>query len=108
MSWVTGDGIKVFTRKDWGAKPPKAAYTPLGPLRSVVIHHGGPVGGPRWTFAKAAQTCRDWQAFHQGPQRGWNDIGYHYLVDARGRRTCSRRTRAGWGSTSCRTAGRTG
>jgi hypothetical protein len=85
MSWKTGDGIKVFTRKDWGAKPPKAAYTPLGPLRSVVIHHGGPVGGPRWTFAKAAQTCRDWQAFHQGPQRGWNDIGYHYLVDARGR-----------------------
>ncbi len=85
MSWKTGDGIRVFTRKDWGAKPPKTNYTPLGDLRSAVLHHGGPVGGPRWTFNAAAQTCRDWQAFHQGPQRGWNDIGYHYLVDGLGR-----------------------
>jgi hypothetical protein len=84
MSWKTGDGIKVYTRKDWGAKPPKGRFGDLGPLRTAVIHHGGPVGGPRWTFAKAAQTCRDWQAFHQNT-RGWLDIGYHYLVDARGR-----------------------
>jgi hypothetical protein len=84
MSYKTGDGIKVFTRKDWGAKPPKIRGVDLGPLRTAVIHHGGPVGGPRWTFAKAAQTCRDWQAFHQNV-RGWNDIGYHFLVDARGR-----------------------
>ncbi len=84
MSWLTGDRIRVYTRADWGARPPKSAYTILGPLRAAVIHHGGPVGGPRWTFAKAAQTCRDWQAFHQN-SNGWNDIGYHSLVDARGR-----------------------
>jgi hypothetical protein len=85
MSWKTGDGIKVFTKADWGGKPPKGALSDLGPLRSAVVHHGGPVGGPRWTFASAAQTCRDWQAFHQGPQRGWLDIGYHILVDGLGR-----------------------
>jgi hypothetical protein len=84
MSWKTGDGIKVFTREDWGAKPPRDKFGPLGDLRSAVIHHGGPVGAPRWTFKAAAQTCRDWQAFHQNV-RGWDDIGYHYLVDGLGR-----------------------
>jgi hypothetical protein len=84
VSWKTADGIKVFTRRDWGAKPPRNVLAPLGQIRSVVIHHGGPVGGPRWTFKAAAQTCRDWQAYHQNGH-GWSDIGYHYLVDARGR-----------------------
>jgi hypothetical protein len=88
MSWWTGDRIRVYTRKDWGAKAPRGPYADLGPLRTAVIHHGGPVGGPRRTFKAAAQTCRDWQAFHQNPApkgRGWNDIGYHILVDAWGR-----------------------
>jgi hypothetical protein len=85
MAFWTGDLIRVYERNDWRARPPKGALSSLGPLRSVVIHHGGPVGGPRKTFSAGAQTCRDWQAFHQGPQRDWLDIGYHILVDARGR-----------------------
>lgn len=86
MSWKTGDGIRVYTRDDWDARPPRGALSSLGPLRSVVIHHGGPVGAPRWTFKAAAQTCRDWQRFHQDdPAHRWLDIGYHILVDARGR-----------------------
>ena len=84
MSWRTGDGIRVYTRADWGARPPKGPLAPLGQIRSAVIHHGGPVGAPRWTFAAAAKTCRDWQAFHMD-NNSWTDIGYHYLVDALGR-----------------------
>jgi hypothetical protein len=84
MSWTTGDGIKVFTRDDWDARAPRGSYAALGDLRSAVIHHGGPVGAPRWTFEDAAKTCRDWQAFHQNTN-GWTDIGYHFLVDALGR-----------------------
>jgi hypothetical protein len=84
MSYKTADGIRVYTRSNWKAKPPKGSYASLGELRSVVIHHGGPVGRPRLFFRTAAQTCRDWQAYHQN-SNGWNDIGYHYLVDALGR-----------------------
>jgi hypothetical protein len=84
MSFKTADEIRVYTRDDWGARPPDGSYGPLGPLRSVVIHHGGPVGKPRMTFAEAAQTCRDWQAYHQNTN-GWTDIGYHFLVDGLGR-----------------------
>lgn len=84
MSFLTSDAIRVFTREDWDARPPRGAYGELGELRSAVIHHGGPVGKPRWTFGSASQTCRDWQAYHQDVH-GWLDIGYHILVDARGR-----------------------
>lgn len=84
MSWKTGDGIKVFTRADWKARPPKGQLAPLGDMRSAVMHHGGPVGGPRWTFRAASETCRSWQNFHMD-NHGWLDIGYHILVDARGR-----------------------
>jgi hypothetical protein len=84
MSWRTGDRIRVYTRQDWGARPPRTQLASLGPIRSAVIHHGGPVGGPRKTFKAAAQTCRDWQAFHQNTNK-WSDIGYHLLVDHWGR-----------------------
>jgi N-acetylmuramoyl-L-alanine amidase len=84
VSFKTADDIRVYTRGDWDARPVNGSYAALGPLRSVVIHHGGPVGAPRMTFKDAAQTCRDWQAYHQNTN-GWTDIGYHYLVDGLGR-----------------------
>ena len=84
MSWKTGSGIRVYERGDWGARPPKGRYSSLGTITSAVIHHGGPVGGPRLTFKAAAKTCRDWQAYHMD-SNGWSDIGYHFLIDARGR-----------------------
>jgi hypothetical protein len=84
VSFKTHDGIKVFTREDWNARPAKEAYSPLGDLHGVVYHHGGPVGRPRMTFKTAAQTVRSWQDYHMDFHR-WNDIGYHYLMDGLGR-----------------------
>jgi N-acetylmuramoyl-L-alanine amidase len=84
MAFNTRDGIRVYERRDWGARPPRAAYAPLGALRTVVIHHGGPVGGPRMTKKAAILTARSWQDFHMDVH-GWNDVGYHYLVDGLGR-----------------------
>jgi len=85
MSFQTADGIRVFRRADWGAKPPKGAYSRQPYKRSLVYHHGGDEGKPRPTFDAMAKTLRSWQAFHQGPQRGWLDIGYHFLMDGLGR-----------------------
>jgi hypothetical protein len=84
MSFKTKDGIRVFTREDWGARDPRGRYSPLGELDGLVYHHGGPVGGPRMRFKAAAATCRSWQAFHMD-SHGWMDIGYHWLVDGLGR-----------------------
>lgn len=66
-----------------GLAPPRTAYAPSGRITHVSVHHGGPVGKPRWTFRSAAATWRSFQSYHQG--KGWNDIGYHLGVDGRGR-----------------------
>jgi hypothetical protein len=75
--------MKVFSRKRVGLRPPKQGYSTQS-ITFASIHHGGPVGPPRMTFAKASQTWRDFQAFHQN-SRGWNDIGYHVGIDGLGR-----------------------
>lgn len=69
--------MKIVTRKEWGAKPPTGPLTPARWSKSVDlwVHH---TAGPE------SQTPAQIQAFHQGPSRGWNDIGYHYLVNYAG------------------------
>lgn len=84
MSFTTDAGIIVYEREDWNARQPTGGYASRGSLTHASIHHGGPVGAPRMTFDSAAQTCRDWQRYHQDVQR-WLDIGYTFLMDGRGR-----------------------
>lgn len=69
--------IDLITRAEWGARPPRARQTVVWAQRSeFVVHH---TAGPR------TQTARQIQAFHMGPQRGWSDVGYNFLVDQAGR-----------------------
>ena len=66
--------MRVVSRREWGAKPAKAT-TPLQPARVTmfVLHHT--TGSYR-----GARTVRQIQAFHQGPERGWSDVGYNFLI----------------------------
>ena len=66
--------MRLVTRSEWGAGPAKAV-TRLAADRvgMLVLHHTtGDYLGP--------STIRGIQAFHQGPQRGWADIAYNFLV----------------------------
>lgn len=70
--------LDIVRREEWGAAPPKCAPT----------HVNWPDGVDLWvhhTAGPPTQTVRQIQAFHQGPSRGWCDIGYGYLVDEAGR-----------------------
>jgi hypothetical protein len=88
----TKAGLVIYDRAEWGARAPRAV-DPIGTIRRAAIHHGGPVGAPRRTKRAAITTCRVWQDFHMdAPDHGWNDIGYHFLVDARGRLYQGRRS----------------
>jgi tetratricopeptide (TPR) repeat protein len=77
--------LQVLPRSVWNAKPVVRGRTkPLGTVRKVTIHHSAPrddfVGTTRWA---AANQINKIQRYHQ-KDRGWADIGYHYIIDRRG------------------------
>ncbi|NXE57167.1 PGRP2 amidase, partial [Casuarius casuarius] len=74
----------VVPRCMWGARPYRgtpSALTP--PLPFVYIHHTYEPGAPCRTFAACARAMRAMQRFHQDT-RGWDDIGYSFVVGSDG------------------------
>ena len=71
----------LVTRAMWGAKPPKDPYTDHVPYQ-LTVHHSS---SPTQTEYQGAASIRGIQAFHMGPERGWSDIGYHFLVGPDGK-----------------------
>lgn len=69
--------MDIVSRREWGAKPPKGIPQAViwTSQNDLWLHH---TAGPE------SQTPAQIQAFHQGPSRGWSDVGYHYLIDSEG------------------------
>jgi hypothetical protein len=84
VSWRTADGIIVFTRDDWDARPPKDSYSQMGEMRSFVLHHAGDVGSAPRDFVSAAAELRGYQRHHMDTN-GWNDFAYNAGMDGKGR-----------------------
>lgn len=66
--------IWLLEREEWGAKAPLEKLRAIGPARAITVHHTSPMpdqgslaGDTRWI-----------QELHQN--KGWADIGYHYVV----------------------------
>jgi hypothetical protein len=73
--------VAYITRAEWGARPPKSRQT-ISRSEGMFTHY---TAGPRAaTRAAGVAQVRGIQAFHMGPQRGWADIGYSFLVDDEG------------------------
>ncbi|XP_060108575.1 N-acetylmuramoyl-L-alanine amidase [Heteronotia binoei] len=74
----------IIPRCMWGAQPYKGTPTPLQlPLGFVYIHHTHSPGKPCQTFPECAADMRSMQRFHQ-VVRGWDDIGYSFVVGGDG------------------------
>jgi hypothetical protein len=70
----------VRSRADWGALPPVQPYVSQTP-KGVSLHHTGAY----WNGKPGPeQYLKNIQHFHTGPEREWEDIAYHYLVDLDG------------------------
>jgi hypothetical protein len=70
----------VRSREAWGAAPPVQPYVPQIP-KAVSLHH---TGAPWNGSPGPEQYLKNIQHFHTGPEREWEDIAYHYLVDLDG------------------------
>ena len=68
------------SRDAWGAAPPVQPYVPQTP-KGISIHH---TGSPWHGSPGPEQYLKNIQHFHTGPEREWEDIAYHYLVDLDG------------------------
>lgn len=79
---------RIIERPEWGAAPPRGGYTSVSWAAGgvLVVHHTeGAEPPPDASEATEARIMRDIQAFHQGPSRGWTDIGYHFIIFPSGR-----------------------
>uniref|UniRef100_A0A3P8RSE7 Peptidoglycan recognition protein 2 n=1 Tax=Amphiprion percula TaxID=161767 RepID=A0A3P8RSE7_AMPPE len=95
VSKAVKDGLKTFVHKywdcpqiiprcQWGAKPPQDTPIPLSlPLKFLYIHHTYEPSSPCLSFTNCSRNMRSIQRFHQ-EDRGWNDIGYSFVVGSDG------------------------
>lgn len=68
-------------RAEWDARPPLEPFVPDEPFRITLHHTSGP-RPERWD--EVVTEIRFLQDLHQRG-RGWNDIGYHFVIDGSGR-----------------------
>ncbi|NWH76341.1 PGRP2 amidase, partial [Piaya cayana] len=74
----------VVPRCMWGARPYRGSPRLLTlPLDSVYIHHTFIPSSPCRSFSSCARALRSIQRFHQDV-RGWDDIGYSFVVGSDG------------------------
>jgi len=74
--------LSIMPRSMWGAD-----LLPKGPLpgedvRFLIVHHSASHNGH--TSADVPDILRKWFRFHTGPDRGWNDIAYNFVIDSEG------------------------
>jgi hypothetical protein len=72
----------ILSRAGWGAAPRRERPIPMTPMH-VTVHHTD--GRQTMSEAETIREVRSIQSFHMGPERGWDDIGYHFLIDGQGR-----------------------
>ncbi|NXI44397.1 PGRP2 amidase, partial [Galbula dea] len=74
----------IIPRCMWGARPYRGTPTPLTlPLSFIYIHHTLEPAAPCFSFSSCSRAMRSMQSFHQDT-RGWDDIGYSFVVGSDG------------------------
>ncbi|KAK2575090.1 hypothetical protein KPH14_008820 [Odynerus spinipes] len=69
----------IISRQGWGARSPKTAIPALkeNPPKYVIIHHSATAGCTTQAICQAR--VRSFQNYHMD-NKGWQDIGYNFLV----------------------------
>lgn len=72
--------FSLVRRAGWQAAPPKEPYSPHSPVFFTIHHTQAHYPG---TFKDSVIEMQFIQDYHQHA-KGWNDIGYHFLIDPAG------------------------
>jgi hypothetical protein len=75
------DKPRIISRAEWGAHPPKYEYRDQPYFDKLTLHHAA--GWAARSLEEGKKQVLAIQEFHQ-EGRGWNDIGYHFVVDMAG------------------------
>ena len=75
----SGDGLKWFDGSPSSKDRSKSAVPP----NRITVHHDAIHWAGGHNFAKSVERLRTIRKGHVG--KGWNDIGYHFAIDGRGR-----------------------
>lgn len=75
-------GYEFVPRAEWGAEPLRDNHDPMTPITRLTIHHTHTLEDMDPT--DDVQAMQAIQRFHQD-ERGWADVGYHYVVGRDGR-----------------------
>lgn len=78
---VPARAMTIKPRSSWTSEPP------TGPLSSedvrfLIVHHSASHNGHSSEDVPAI--LRSWYAFHTGPEKGWPDIAYNFIIDSEG------------------------
>lgn len=92
-------GIRFVSRFEWGARQPKnQKRLEVQPVPRFFVHH---TEGPEcFNYWSCSERMRHWQNFHMDT-RGWDDLGYSFLIGGDGRVYVSR----GWDRSGAHTKG---
>lgn len=70
-------GLAIVSRQAWGALPIRPNHSPMPTIKRVTLHHTSEYAGMAKLTDK--ETVFSIAKYHRD-QRGWADIGYHYLI----------------------------
>jgi len=70
---------RIISREEWGARNPKCEFEKNLSYNAITIHHTATSN----EYVDAKSIIRAIQKYHQD-ERGWCDIGYHFLIDKEG------------------------
>lgn len=74
--------ITIQPRSAWATDRPPKGPLAAESVRFLLVHHSASRNGH--TSAEAPAILRGFYDFHTGPEKGWNDIAYNFLIDSEG------------------------
>lgn len=82
LSVLPPANLEVHPRSKWATNRPPRGELVEEDVRFLLVHHSASRNGH--TSADAPAILRSFYDYHTGPEKGWTDIAYNFLIDAGG------------------------